>query len=569
MASMFDLKDNFDPAQTTGKSLYDMLLAQRAQLEQTRPDVAAQLPVLGAATPGERMYQAEQAQPVMNLADTVQGVSQAVAQASVPQGAKPKDLQAAQQGNTEILDSINPLKPLPQYGPQGFGRALGMPENAGGILGLGVQPIDILGFAIGAALGRGQSPEAAMKTAMWGASLPRAFRENQEKNALEFVRAKQNELNSQIAGQNAELRGQELAARTAETARKTGILNAINQRLATGQPLTAQERIIIAANAHGVFDPSFVKEFVAAPDLATQTALITQAQQFAKDAGMGSVSATLDLPGGMKVTLGNPQGSSGRAVVTGELADAIATRTLSPKLQAAGFTDTPQGWLQVEDALKRRQALETQRIDISRTNSNRAQTALEMIRPEESKKLTALQELHRGASDMLGKFEASLASHGGKLPPGIQAAIQAATTSPDGLTGKLIQSLGQRYPGLTQQDFDFIARYASMQKFARGSLNDVGNLSNYERGIFNTMVGTPLDDPRVFRSRTNTALSDAAVAYDQEYRSLGTTRNLEQFPSGLGTPKKEQAAPAQAGPVTELPKGAVVRRFNPRTGKFE
>ena len=546
--NMFGVGDSFNAPSET---IYDRLLAQRMLLQQQRPDIAAQMPSIGANTPGERQYQARQQQAPQDLASGLQQMVGQVAQASTPQGAKPKDAKAVTSGIDEVLSYLDPLKPKQNYGPN-IGKSLGMGDNAGGILGLGVQPIDVLAFALGAAITSKMPQDKAIATTMMMASLPKQFRDGQEANARKFIDDKLQAINAEIAGGNLGMRQLESGMRMKTLADTEAFISGLEKRLQTGQPLNDVEKQLysIRAKRAGI-DPNVIKEMFVKRDAASQLDALQQIKQVAEQQGLGSVRGDIQLEGGGKVTVGGG-GGSGRPMTAGELADALATGRNTDRLADAGYNvTTPEGRAIVEKGLNERRKLEIERVGISRTNSERAQTALEMVRPEESKKLTALQELHRGANDMLGKYESSLKSHGGKMTADVQAAIQAATTSPDGFIGKTLQAMGQRYPGLTQQDFDFISRYASMQKFARGSLNDVGNLSNYERGIFQTMVGTPLDKPEVFRSRTHTAISDAQVAYDQEYRSLGTTRNLTQFPSALGA----------SSAMTQPPKGAKVRDY--------
>jgi hypothetical protein len=149
-----------------------------------------------------------------------------------------------------------------------------------------------------------------------------------------------------------------------------------------------------------------------------------------------------------------------------------------------------------------------------------------------------------------------------------------ATRSPDTFIGKTLQWIGQQHPKLTQQDVDFISRYASMQKFSRGLMDDVGNLSDSERGIARTIVGTPLDNPAVFRSRTNTVIGDSAHAYDQRYRSMSRTRDLSAYPERLGTGQTTSQRPPRGNgtlqPAPQSQQGVQAeRRYNPATRTFE
>src|SRR5690242_8058254 len=298
---VFDIQDNLNAPSPT---LYDILAKQRGLLEQQRPDVAAQLPALGANTPGQRMFQAEQQQPVQDLASTVQQITAPVAQAVAGPDAKPKDQMASQEGINQILDYLNPLKPQETYGPN-IGKSLGMGDNAGGILGLGIQPIDVLAFAIGVGLSRNLPADQANAMAFKIGGLPKAFRDSQEANARKFIDDQINAVNSQLAQGNLVQRQLENAQKLNEANRRNTILGMVSQRLASGQPLSDAERAVFAANAHGVFDPNFIKEFLVAPDLNSQIAIF---RKLSTEPGLGPVSATLDAPGGMKITLGQQRG---------------------------------------------------------------------------------------------------------------------------------------------------------------------------------------------------------------------------------------------------------------------
>jgi hypothetical protein len=403
------------------------------------------------------------------------------------------------------------------------------------------------------------------------AGLPKAFRDNQEKSARQFINDKLAALSGDIQVENLAQRQLENATKQTEVNRRNAVLNLASQALSSGKPMDRPTRQLLAANAHGILPPEVIKNLTH-DSLELQLEGVKQIQALSN--GM-PVQATLNDPNsGMSIRVGGG-GGSGRPVVSGEIIDGLTTGVQTERLSEAGYdVVTPEGRAKAAQGLAKRQELERSRLSISQDNSNRAQAALEAPRDPEVKKLTALQELHRGASDMLGKYNAALASHGGAFSGDLQVAIDMATRSPDTFIGKTLQALGQRHPKLTAQDLEFVSRYASMQKFARGSLNDVGNLSNYERGIFQTMVGTPLDRPEVFRSRTQTAINDAAVAYDQEYRTLGITRNLSQFTPVLGqqlpgtTPARRQGGSLQPAPQNQQ-QAPATHRYNPATKQVE
>ena len=239
--SIFDLYDNLSqPGQGGFDSFQQRLAAQRAQLEQTRPDVAAQMPTLGAATPGQQIYGAAQQQGSTDLASTVQSVTAPLAQSVAGPEAKPKEQMASQQGIEQILDYLNPLKPKQTYGPN-VGKSLGMGDNAGGILGLGVQPIDVLAFALGAAVTSRLPQDKAIATTMHIAGMPKAFRDSQEANARKFIDDQINAVNSQLTQGNLVQRQMENALKIQAMQDQRGFVEGLTKRLQTGVPLAEME----------------------------------------------------------------------------------------------------------------------------------------------------------------------------------------------------------------------------------------------------------------------------------------------------------------------------------------
>ncbi len=199
MASIFDLQDNLS---APSQSFYDKFLQDRQQLQQQRPDIALQMPAIGASTPGQVAYQETQTQPAATVADGVKALSGMLSQGDVQPGAKPNAVAKAQQDSLDtinaLLDQRNPMKPKETIGPD-LGSKLGMPANSGGILGLGIQPIDVLAFAIGAGLTSRMPQDQAMAWTMKIAGLPKAFEDHQNKSATDFI----NQVQQSVGLQNA------------------------------------------------------------------------------------------------------------------------------------------------------------------------------------------------------------------------------------------------------------------------------------------------------------------------------------------------------------------------------
>jgi hypothetical protein len=545
------------------------------------PELQARLAQIAPNTPGQAVIRGaenartEQAQDIgQSIGGMVGQLSQGIAASEAGPGATPK---AAQRRAGEIeaelaghLDYLDPLKPKKTIGTN-IGKHLGMGDNAGGILGLGIQPIDLLAFAAGAAVTSNLPQDKAMAMTFQIAGLPKAFRDNQEQAARKFIDDKLQVIGGDVVSSNLAQRQLENAAKQQEINRRNAVLNLASQALSTGQPMDRPTRQLLAANAHGILPPEVIKNLTH-DSLEAQLEGVKQIQALSN--GM-PVSATLNDPNsGMSVKVGGG-GGSGRPLVSGEIIDGLTSGVQTERLTEAGYdVVTPEGRKKAEAGLLKRQELERQRLAVSVNNSERAQVALEQLRPDESKRLESLKELHRGATDMLGKYNAALASHGGAMSTDLKVAIDAATRSPDTFIGKTVQWIGQQHPKLTAQDVDFISRYASMQKFSRGLMDDVGNLSDSERGIARTIVGTPLDNPAVFRSRTNTVIGDSAYAYDQRYRSLAGARNLSAYPERLGTGQTTSAGPQRrpAGSLQPAPQNQqqpATHRYNPATKQVE
>lgn len=290
----------------TSKSIYDILAEKRAMIETQRPDVARQLPVLGQATPGQRMQESAQNQPPQELADSLQAMIGAATQTVAGPQAKPKEQAAVGAEINDVLGYLNPLTPKRTYGPN-IGGAMGMGENAGGILGLGIQPIDLLAFTIGAALTSNLPQDKAIATTMQLAGMPKAFRDNQEKSARAFVDDKIKQVGLQISGENLAERQMENAQKQSIIERRNAVLKMVGERLATGNPLNETEQRVIGVLGSGVVDAAMLKELTS-PSIQQSWAAYQQLKGLAGDT---NVNATFDGPGGSKFTIGRPGGSAG------------------------------------------------------------------------------------------------------------------------------------------------------------------------------------------------------------------------------------------------------------------
>lgn len=279
------------------KSIYDILAEKRAQLELQRPDIAAQLPSIAGNTPGERMHQTAQQQPAQDLASMLQQATAPLIQGSVGPNAKPKEVQQSVDAARRVTAPLDPSQPLETYGPN-WGKALGMGDNAGGILGLGIQPIDVLAFTIFAGLTSNMPQDQAMKMTMWGAGLPRAFRENQESKAKEWVQQQLNIGQLAMQGENLAQRQLENAQKARAIDQKNKIFGMMESDIMTQGKLSPTTKQVVAYLGKDVVDPSLLKALQSA-DIPTQLA----AYEAIKAQYGDNVSTTIEAEGGQRITI--------------------------------------------------------------------------------------------------------------------------------------------------------------------------------------------------------------------------------------------------------------------------
>jgi len=93
-----------------------------------------------------------------------------------------------QKALVEALDQTNPLKPKETIGNPKLGEFLtGVKGGNGGIMGTGIQPIDILAFALGAAITSRMPQDKAIATTMAIAKMPSQLRDTQAKAVQQYI----------------------------------------------------------------------------------------------------------------------------------------------------------------------------------------------------------------------------------------------------------------------------------------------------------------------------------------------------------------------------------------------
>jgi hypothetical protein len=147
-------------------------------------------------------------------------------------------------------------------------------------------------------------------------------------------------------------------------------------------------------------------------------------------------------------------------------------------------------------------------------------------------RLGALRDMQEGMQGLKGSYNKMIQAMGGDLQPDELIALRQAATSSEGTIGQALAAFAQRHPELQKDEVaDFLAKYKSIQRFARGALQDVGNLSGFERQIFTDMVGGVLDTSRVFNARLDEMSTRSAKSVADLEQIYGVSKSLPGGPS--------------------------------------
>jgi hypothetical protein len=224
------------------RSLQDRMLELRRGLP----------PSLQGPQVGGQPQQTQPEQTNQGLGDQINRAAQMLAQQTVQQqsqatGEKPKrkDVQAQLDEYQGLLDQMNPMKPKQSIGSGAIGSML-YGEDKGGLFGTGIQPVDVLAFALGAAITSHMPQDKAIATTMSFAKMPGEFRDYQDKRAQEFIQNKLSGINAEISTSNAEV----AQANAAQAKQKFGALSS----LANAFRVAGQESKALALEAGAVND---------------------------------------------------------------------------------------------------------------------------------------------------------------------------------------------------------------------------------------------------------------------------------------------------------------------------
>ncbi len=627
-ADLFSL----DPG-TRKKTMLEDLAERRQQWSLVNPSAAAQMPDL----PGQP--QPSQPQPLMQprggiagqegvpprpmgLAETVNTAAQALAQraaaAETPPGEKPKP-KAEQDKMSEfkaLLDELNPLKPKETWGPN-IGQHLGVDSKAGGILGLGITPIDVLAFAAGAAITGNLPQDRAMSATMAIAKLPSELREKQTQTIKDFIGNKLSLLNAEIAGGNLEIN----QVKSAQAQQQFGAQN----RLAAALRLAGNEAGALALEAGAVDD--FVKltgtgvgrlpeklddeidnilanpsaplpDWAVArtggrtPDEVRQGLYRWRAQMLGSKAptALPSGGALSMTPSGPRIverapsvdTMSLPGAAVMRPGAAPVAQPSMPQLPQAPQTQpnVAGVQGIPLRPEETPGVTPRTATTSQRGMSLSDwvIQGGTPESTLETLKPLFAKdmdatardKLVASHGTMEYAKELAKAYEAAVKSVGGERNWGLfserarQHIIQkGGTVGGESTMQQILGELGawgraMAQEGATEEQIALSSVLDRAQTYARGALNDSANLAVRERQFFMQMLGTMLDQPRLVRRNLDGFYKTSARNFNSilgvvDNRNTGEFKKVPESLSGFTTPA------AVVGPSTPRP--------DPRTDK--
>lgn len=160
-----------------------------------------------------------------------------------------------------------------------------------------------------------------------------------------------------------------------------------------------------------------------------------------------------------------------------------------------------------------RLAMEAKRLEASQRKDVR-------LADVEQKEVLGLRRIVVASQEWGKNYEAMLKSYGGKMPFGLRLIVDALSNPQAGLVTRALAAGVQASTKLTPEAETFISHITRMQAFARAQLNDVGNLSNFERTVFTNMLGTPMDQVSLYRERISAMQRDAQRNYEDTRQLL-------------------------------------------------
>jgi len=539
--------DDFTIAPGDMRSLQDRLLEMRRSLPESLrgPEVGGQ---------------PQQTQPEQQQMQIGQMISQNVRQLS-----QQTDIQPEGQP-TSLVDEIaglrkgqkKPTKPE-SYGGAGIGSFL-FGEDKGGIFGTGIQPVDVLAFALGSAITSRMPQDKAIATTMAMAKMPSQFRDHMKESEDKFVQSQIQLINAQIGASNAEVAATKSAQAKQEFDAGMKLADAIapvdpgkamafranrvtDYEKLTGDtskaPASLMQHIEGIASGSVPPPPWFMnmtgakspREAQAAAGAWLETHMLNQAPIPQPSGG-----AVIRTPQGPQIINEAPVASRARGLQDIQRDLELQRRGVAVQQQAPMAPRSPAAIPPLAAPAAPAQPVAPAGLPIDQLlNSSNPRDqwtgkyAGDMLPQTQStmgalfqkpldasvrQKLVAQKAAIEYSEDLLNKYNAMVNSYGGegkfKFSDQMKQwmVTQGSRISGEGLSGAVLstaadlarrgaQEFGRPF---TNEAHDFMAMYNQAQKFARGAMNDAANLATRERDMFAGMLGKPLDKPAFFRA---------------------------------------------------------------------
>jgi hypothetical protein len=550
--------NDFTIAPNDMRSLEDRMLEYRQSLP----------PSLQGAAVESQPQQTQQQQTQQTLAERINQAAVALAQQSVQQqsqasGAKPKakDVQTQLDEFQSTIDQLNPLKAQQRMGSGTLGQVI-TGSDKGGILGTGVQPVDILAFTLGAALApKGSSVYRRAGIALKVGMLPSQFRNFQEQKIKEFAQAQLHGINAEVGVANSEVAqanairaqqqlnegnkmadafdmagesGKAMAIRanrvadyeklTGDTSKAPSSLMQHIEGIASGAQPAPQWFLQMTGSKSATEAQAAATAWMGAhmmnqPPIPTPTGAVYRTPSGLQDVGAGTqgiqdIRRNLELQ--RRGVTPQPQPSSGvpMAAPRAPMAPSAPAGIAQPAEPA--MIDPAQIVIQLQ---KSPNEVDQRTFDYYNGASPQTQRSLVPLfqKPLDAsvrQKLVAQKAAIEYSEDLLNKYNSMVKSYGGegqfKFTDQMKQwmVTQGSRISGEGLSGAVLSTAadlarrGAQEFGrpFTPEAHDFMAMYNQAQKFARGAMNDAANLATRERDMFAGMLGKPLDKPAFFRA---------------------------------------------------------------------
>jgi len=585
--SMFD-PSQFSIAPGDMRSLQDRLLEYRRSLPPSLqgPEVGGQ--------PQQTQPEQQQSSLVKQILSQAPGFLGQAAAVDEAGGEKPKP-KTIDERNAEMQKVVNqgtnPFAPKESIGSPFLGKLL-HGQDEGGILGTGIQPLDVLAFALGAAITSKMPQDKAIATTMMFAKMPSEFRKNQADAADNFIKRQLAATNAATGMANAQTsqmkavqvqQEYEAGIKLADTFRKAGKPNEalaieadkVNDyvKLSGGDmpnlpPHLADELDIIAGG--GPISPALRQRGIDSPEKARMLLERTMSRQ--RPIVDESGQLWVGTPEGYRpsTTIGQrPAAPTMPAAVT-PTAPVITPTSQEPVRR---LEPTPSGGFmppRTAAAPQTQELVDPKQIYAAMTPDQQLKVDLANAQMEKDLGLRMPKELDVGtkakilssksalqyAQQLDQAYEKMVKSYGGdkKFDFNTRQKIYLASRGPAfaGGTGSTSEAVVgtaagigaaalAEYGGLTQSAKDFIALHEQAQRFARGAMQDTGNLALNERARFEAMLGQMNREPSFFRSSLGSFYKQTSSDFNDLLRM-----NVQRIPKGFGVMPTELRAGAGA-----------------------